>query len=275
MRILLIPGIGDIHWVMLKMESWIKRNCQGQKPEIWIWNFDKRPRSHEFVERIPFVKFGGYLNRDIDLDRRRFHQSYIQGTISEIYKFHGFDCYICVNGELRIGNQMPRILPKYQINWDYKINLEGCEPTIKDPYIIFYFSDHGMFTQWVKELPQKRINEFLKEIKNYRLILTGSSWDKPFNDKLKDAENMCGETTLPQLFSLIQGASAFVGWCGGNTIISQHLNTPTLMMWSKYFNKKFQTNWVKPEKIGKIYRPLDVEDLSKKKFMDNLNALLG
>ena len=276
MRILTIPGIGDIHWVMLKMESWIAKNCPGEKPEIHIWNFDGRPRSADFVKRIPFVKFGGYLNSDINVERRKFNQSYMQGVFSEARDFLGFDAYLCVNGELRIGKQMHQILPRYGINWDYEIDLTGCEPKIQDPYIIFYFSDHGMFQRWIQEMPPHKIKDFLKSIKGYRLILTGSSWDAPFNKQLEmeGVENWCGDTSLDELFSLIRGASAFVGWCGGNTIISQHLNTPTMMLWSDYFEKPFQTNWVKPEKIGTIYRNVDVEKLSLLKFRDELEKLL-
>ena len=66
MKILTIPGIGDIHWVMLKLESWIAKNCPGEIPEVHVWNFDGRPRSEDFVKRIPFVKFGGYFNTKIE-----------------------------------------------------------------------------------------------------------------------------------------------------------------------------------------------------------------
>jgi hypothetical protein len=276
MKILLIPGIGDIHWVMLKMESWIAKNCPGEKPEIWIWNFDGRPRSGDFVRRIPFVKFGGYLDRNIDMDKRKFHHSYMTGLVSEIKDFYGFDYYICVNGELRIGKLMDRILPRYEINWDYEIDLKGCEPPIDDPYIIFYFSNHGMFTQWVRAMPPEKIKKFIGSIKDHRLILTGSTWDSDFNKLLEggNVENWCGDTSLDQLFGLMKGAKAFVGWCGGNTIVSQHINTPTLMLWSDYFIKQFQTNWVKPEKIGTIYKPLNVENLTFETFRKNLDELL-
>jgi hypothetical protein len=282
MKILTIPGIGDIHWVMLKLESFIEKNCPNEVPEIYVWNFDKRPRSEDFVKRIPFVKFGGYFDLEINSlttsQKNIFNSSYISGDRgSEFKDFLKFDAYLCVNGQLRAGHSMKDILPKYKTNWDYKIDLSGTEPKIKDPYIIFYFSDHGMFTSWVSHLTEDKIKSFLKSIKDHRLILTGSVWDSRFNKKLEDVgiENWCGDTSLDDLISLIRGAKAFVGWCGGNTIISQHLNTPTLMLWSKYFREKnFQTNWVKPEKIGTVYRNLNVEKLSTDVLIRNLNELL-
>ena len=277
MRILTIPGIGDIHWVMLKMEDFIKQHCPNEKPEIHIWNFDKRPRSGDFVKRIPFVKFGGYFDAPIDVGKRIFDASYMHGGHSHVEGFLGFDHYLCVNGGLRVGHRIENILPQYKINWDYEINTDGCNTPIKEPYIIFYFSDHGMFKEWIRHMPAKKIKELLNGIKGYKLVLTGSSWDKPFNDLVENENviNMCGDTSLDELLGLIKGASAFVGWCGGNTIISQHLNTPTLMLWSNYFeHKSFQTNWVSPEKIDTVYKPMNVEGLDFDQFYKNIGDLL-
>lgn len=276
-KILTVSGIGDIHWVMLKMESWIKKNCPNEKPEIYIWDFDGRRRSEDYVKRVPFVKFGGYFEHDLASEKKKFNAAYIHGIFSEEKKYLGFDSFICVNGELRNGKQMPDILPQYDINWDYEMDLSGLDkPLIDEPYIIFYFSDHGMFNRWVSAMPPTKIKEFLRSIKGYRLILTGSKWDSDFNKLLEDEgiENWCGDTSLDELLNLMKHASAFVGWCGGNTIISQHIGTPTLMLWSEYFEKQFQTNWVKPEKIGSTYIPLNVEQLTLNKFTESLEKLL-
>jgi ADP-heptose:LPS heptosyltransferase len=133
-----------------------------------------------------------------------------------------------------------------------------------------------MFTNWVNHLPPEKIKDLLAQIKGYKLILTGSTWDAPFNELLESENviNMCGDTSLDDLLGLIKGASAFVGWCGGNTIISQHLNTPTLMLWSNYFEKPFQTNWVSPDRLGKMYIPMNVEGLNFDEFNKNLGELL-
>lgn len=286
MKILVIPGIGDMHWVLLKLESFIVKHCPGEKPEVWVWNFDGRPRSGEFIERVPFVKFGGYLNESIDMDRKSFDESYMRGdpNFAKIADFHGFDYYLCVNGMLRVGLPWNSILPQYKTNWNYEIKTDDCPVPFDEKYIIFYFSDHGMFkNNWTKYLDAPKIASLLDVMKDwgYKLILTGSSWDKPFNDKIqsysnnKNLINMCGDTSLPELLGLIKGASAFVGWCGGNTIISQHMNTPTLMLWSNYFNRQFQTNWVDPNRINKTYIPMSVDRFDKSAFYQNLETLLG
>lgn len=284
MKILVIPGIGDMHWVLLKLESFIEKHCPGEKPEVWVWNFDGRPRSGEFIKRIPFVTFGGYLDQPIDMDKKRFDESYMRGdpSYAKIAEFHGFDYYLCVNGMLRVGLPWNAILPQYKTNWNYEIQMDDCPVPYDDKYIIFYFSDHGMFkNNWTSHLDAYKIKRMLDGLKkwDYKLVLTGSSWDEPFNEKIRnndpDIINTCGQTTLPELLGQIKGASAFVGWCGGNTIISQHIGTPTLMLWSNYFKREFQTNWVDPDKINKIYKPMNVEGFKLYDFYDNLERLIG
>ncbi len=278
MRILTICGIGDIHWVMLKMESFIEKECKGVIPEITVWNFDGRPRADGFVKRIPFVKFAGYDNEPMGRQQKRlFHEVYMDGSKEVVAGFKGYDYFICVNGSLRIGHSMNNIMPQYGTNWNYKINVDDCTSSYSEPYIIFYFSNHGMFTDWVSKMNSEKIRSFMQQIKGYKLILTGSSWDAPFNQELEDngVINLCGKTSLDDLFGLIKGASAFVGWCGGNTIVSQHLNTPTLMLWSDYFSHRaFQTNWVDPDRLGKVYIPMDVETANNDSLMRNLGVLL-
>ena len=278
MRILTICGIGDIHWVMLKMESFIEKECKGVIPEITVWNFDGRPRADGFVKRIPFVKFAGYDNEPMGRQQKRlFHEVYMDGSKEVVAGFKGYDYFICVNGSLRIGHSMNNIMPQYGTNWNYKINVDDCTSSYSEPYIIFYFSNHGMFTDWVFKMNSEKIRSFMQQIKGYKLILTGSSWDAPFNQELEDngVINLCGKTSLDDLFGLIKGASAFVGWCGGNTIVSQHLNTPTLMLWSDYFSHRaFQTNWVDPDRLGKVYIPMDIETANNDSLLRNLGVLL-
>jgi len=236
-------------------------------------------RADGFVSRIPFVKFAGYDNQPMGNQQKRlFHQMYMDGSKDLVTGFKGYDYFVCVNGSLRIGHSMNNILPQYKTNWNYQINVDDCTSPYSEPYIIFYFSNHGMFTDWVSKMTPEKIRSFMQQIKGYKLILTGSSWDAQFNQELQDngVVNLCGKTSLSELFGLIKGASAFVGWCGGNTIVSQHLNTPTLMLWSNYFeHKAFQTNWVDPDRLGKVYIPMDVETATNDSLMKNLGVLLG
>lgn len=264
MKILVLPGLGDIHWVMLKMESFIEQHCPGEKPEIWIWDFDGRRRGAEFVKRISFVKFGGYWEAPIRAGRGLFERAYMVNQDQLTQGFHHFDYFFCVNGGLRVGDNFEtQILPEYKVNWNYQIDLDDIEPCPWENYVMFCFSDFGMFSKWVQQLPEAEIQKTLKNIqeRGYEIVLTGSEWDKAFTKKIEinKAINLCGETSLDDLFALMKGAKAFVGWCGGNTMIAPHIGTKTLMLWSNYFKHQgFWTNWIRPDLINKTYFPADV-----------------
>lgn len=272
MKLLVIPGIGDIHWVALKLQAFIARYCPGQRPEVWIWDFDGRRRSAEFVRRLPFVTFGGYWEHPIE--QPIFDAHYLHGTADVSWGFHGFDSFLCVNGSLRVGRPWGDILPDLATDWRYPIvetpedAADGERFAAGGPFALLYFSDHGMFKHWIRRLPASEIGPFidrLGERLGCRMVLTGSSWDAGFVSQIRcSAENLVGQTSLGQLLAMVRRARAFVGWCGGNTIVSTHLGTPTLMLWSDYFRDRgFQTNWVAPDAIGRVYRAMDVEDFDE------------
>lgn len=277
-RILVIPGIGDLHWVALKLASFCE--VHGIKhPEVWVWNFDDRPRSLEFVQRLPFVKAGGYWNQPLTNEwRTAFNSCYMLGTKDVISPFGEFDYFICINGALRQGRKIADILPECQIEWDYPLRrtseelMFGSEQNWQGQYLLLYFSDQGMFLQWLKAWPIAKVANFIdtlhKLLPEYRLLLTGSAWDQNFTDELikkvtAPTEYLVGHTNFDQFMGLIRYASGFVGWCGGNTIVSTHIGTPTYMLWSDYFCKGMQTNWVDPNKIGRIYSYDNVANISE------------
>jgi hypothetical protein len=275
MKILVIPGLGDIHWVMLKMESFIANHCNGETPEIWIWNFDNRPRSHDFIARIPFVKFGGYWDRGIDVAPKIFKQAYKTGEVTVLRDFQGFDYFICFNGRISNGVAHDKIEPSLQTNWDYPIDLSGLPRPRAGKYVLAFFSDFGMFTNWINRANPENIRLFLKSIP-YEIILTGSSWDEKLNSEFGEFENLCGKTSFNEFLALMLHSEAMVGWCGGNTMLASHLKIPTLMGWCKsYFpNPGFRTNWANPVTIGTTYQHFEVEDWNRGHLLNLLEKAI-
>lgn len=276
MKILLIPGLGDIHWVMLKMESFIANHCNGQTPEIWIWNFDNRPRSHDFIARIPFVKFGGYWDRGIDVAPKIFKQAYKTGEMTILREFHGFDFFICFNGRISMGVDHNKIEPSLETNWNYPIDLSGLDRPRAEKYVLAFFSDFGMFKNWINIVGAENIKLLLQKIP-YKIILTGSSWDEKLNNDLGGFENLCGKTSFNQFFSLMLHSEGMIGWCGGNTMLASHLGIPTVMGWCRsYFpHQGFRTNWANPVTIGTTYHPFEVEDWNRTTLVNLLEQAIG
>lgn len=268
-RILVIPGIGDLHWVALKLRAFV-RNRHIEDAEIWIWDFDQRPRSMEYVDRLEFCRRGEYWKEPLtNRWLKVFNECYHFGTRDVIEPFGEFDHFLCFNGSMRQGRKLQRILPECEIEWEYQLRTTPRELSYSGEqlswgrYLLFYFSDQGMFLRhWLNRWSTVDISQFVDAVHrllpDYRLILTGAGWDRAFADHLipeikAPIENMVGETNFDQLMGLIRNASGFAGWCGGNTIVSTHLGKPTFMLWSDYFKPEMQTTWVKPEMIGKSY----------------------
>ncbi|UCE65936.1 MAG: hypothetical protein JSU85_13945 [Candidatus Zixiibacteriota bacterium] len=277
-RILVSPGIGDIHFVALKLRSFCDKNGLGL-PEIWVWNFDGRPRSLEFVERLEFAVAGGYLDSPLTgYNKIVFRDCYLLGSKEIEPGLFDLDYFICPNGRLRTASDYEKdIMPEYDVDWHYEIKRTDREIEFgesfrkRGEYVLLYFSDNHMFKQWLRIWGIESIIRFIREIHRVypelRLILTGSWWDRNFSDQLMAAadfplENMVGQTDFDQFIGLIRYARAFAGWCGGNTIISTHLRKPTYVLWCDYFKDVFCINWVPKDIRGETYFWDKIESIS-------------
>ncbi len=254
--ILLMPGLGDIHWILLKLEGWLKMKGW-EKPEVWIWDIDNRPRSIDYFDYIPWVKKGGYFKLPLEgTDKKIFDSLYMNmGSPDWVPDFHSFDALIGSNGNMRNGVPFTQILEGAPINFEYGpvgINDDFLD-FVKRPYILCGFSNHGMFGgKWAKHITPEIIGGILHAIKiesgdRFDFVFTGCEWDKPYADKIANKQeyiNVCGKTSLHQFLSLIKNASGYMGFCGGNSIMAQHLGIPTVEWWSKtYFPQHDRKGW--------------------------------
>lgn len=291
-KLLVPPGIGDIHWVMLKMRAFL--DALDAEAEVWMAEFEGRPRSLEYVRRVPFVTAGGYADVKRVTANPLFRECcYGKGTRNLAEKFHGFDYLLCFNGALVNGKRIEtEILPELPVDWHYPVmeteDDRAWERAFADrigPYALFFFSKHGMFQKWVRALTRDKIvsllSAFRERFPGVAPVLTGAAWDRPFNDQIlagapKGVVDMVGKTPLGPFLSMIRRAQAFLGFCGGNTIMSVHFGTPTLIWWSRHFpNPGFRTDWVEPCKIGTVYRPREVEKYTQEEILNTAAALMA
>lgn len=278
LNLLMLPGIGDLHWIFLKLAG-MRQNPKTEL-RVHVWEFEGRPRSIEFVRKVPFLTAAGYVNLDKRLLKTaEFRGVYLTGSHTVVPAFDKFDYLIGLNGVLVNGKSMIKdILPHVPTDWDYPITESeeektfSAEFTAKYPnYGLFFFSNHGMFgNHWIPHLTPQKIQMLLEELHkrmpNTTQIYTGSLWDGPMSQRLPStpyAINLVGQTSLDQLIALIRKAKYFVGFCGGNTIVSTHLKTPTCMIWSKkqFPIAAFRWNWVKPGALNKTYIWKDAETI--------------
>ena len=279
-KILVAPGSGDIHWIMLKMESLIR--AQGwEKPEIWVWSENKKTeRSEGYVRRIPFVKWGGYFRAEkhVAMGQRVF----VQGKPWVMWDWNGFDLFLAFNAPLGWGTNIAKLCTGWDINWNYKL-----EPTLDDlafaseislnrkPLVLVSFFSHSFYKGWLKHFGISHIQSLLERLRvNYTVVLTGREWDTFTSAQGGSGDvNLVGKTSMGQLLGLCLRARAFVGFAAGNGMLAQHLNCPTFMLWSPdQWHPDFATNWVDPARRGTIYHPLSIKAPCINYIMEKLDA---
>jgi hypothetical protein len=262
--------MGDIHWVLLKLQSWL--SMQKATATADVLEFDRRPRSMEFLRRIPFLRCGSYDISNVKALGPEFDASYHHGTKDVHPGYRGYDAYFCFNGSLLTGKDMHQILPDCSTDWNYPITELAEDKQFRaefyakyGKYILLFFSQFGVFERWARYMTVQRFNGLLAqlavEFPYHKLVLTGSAWDLGISSAVKaPVINMIGRTSLGQFLSLIRGAGAFVGYPGGNTIISAHFGIPTVIIWESFYkHPKFRTNWGNPRFVGKTHQSLELE----------------
>lgn len=275
-KILVLPGIGDIYWVMTMLEDF----CEQRRivnPTVAVWDFEGRQRGIEYVQRIPFVKSGGYFVKPPHPHKLpAFRQSYQTGQRSIIKGLFGHHYYIAVNGAIRHGRSIADAT-KCSVNWYPTYTRTDAERTAEaklradfGDYIMLHFSAFGMFRYWTQAWPLEKCATFIQRVRERSgktLLLTGAGWDRPFAEELAvrtGVVNLVGLTDADAFFGLLHGASAVAGWCGGNTILATTLQKPTMMLWSREFfpNQGFYRQACPPDAWDQWYLSRTVEDTS-------------
>jgi hypothetical protein len=287
LRILLPPGLGDSHWVLLKLRAFLK--AKTSKAKVWSLAIrGDRKRAIEFLRRVPFVEAVDYHEVSLDSLRKELPAMINDEPRQVIPGMFGFDYYLCFNQALRDGTHIDDILPECPTDWDYPVAETDDDSRyrtrfakVHGPYALFYFSRFGMHARWAKHFGTERARNLLmgfrKEYPSITPVLVGMGVDVPFLKEIRDlAVDLAEKTTTGQLLSLIRGAACMVGFHNGPTILSQHLGTPTLMLWSRdhFRTPAFRTDWVDPRRIGKIYISLEVEESDEGTVLDAMRRLL-
>lgn len=291
-KILVLPGMGDIYWVLVKLEDFLKKN-KIETPQVYIWNLDGRPRSKDFLDRFPFLKSAGYWNHEPNnKEHKTLYNTYNVFGEWLVKDFSGFDYYISMNGMLTDGYDMDKKLKQYESNWYptmfksiEEINFGKAFKKKHGNYVVAFFSQLGMFENWLKKMPIHTIYEMLKKIVDStgtKMVLTGCYWDKPFSDQLLKLDqddifiDMVDKTGIDELYGVMRNSKGMIGWCGGNSIMSTVFKKPTIMFWSKgQFPKDFRKVCCPPDSLGKWYHPFNVEDFDMDEIVKLATSQFG
>lgn len=293
MKILLPPGIGDIYWSLVKLRALLRKTGETEKPDVYIGTrpdeFGSHNRAWPFLDRIPFVNSTGEM-RDVDIRTPRYWEhAYTQSTTGIFPGVLGCDYFVVYNGPINAGVALSDVDPELECEWDLHLEESLVQSSSMfmsqveyGRYIVYHFGTRGTYRYWTNEFNVERIIEAMNLITDRTSttpILVGGIWDREDEGLHKilsqtDCVDLMGKTSLDEVYGLIQGAQAVVGFPSGLSILSPALGTPTVSFWSGFYPEGTWWNVVPPETHGRLYRAVATLGLSVESFSGAVEEMI-
>lgn len=273
--VLLPPGIGDSYWSIVKLPG-LMRQIGADLVDVYVADGgDGRRRSLEWLRKIPFLNVIGY--KEYPLSDPRFKEAYMTSGRYLFRDVAGCDYFLAFNGRMRFGAALAQIEPEWGEDW-YPALFQPIDEKLKehqyshgvsdrgDGYIVAYFVPHGMYQNWLREMPHDRIRatlQYVVEATGCRLVFMGADWDKDGMASQLAKEtgglDLVGKTSISEMTALIRGSAGVIGWPAGNTILATMLKRPTLLYWNSYFDERFWRNACPPDSWERWYWAIDTK----------------
>jgi SAM-dependent methyltransferase len=296
-RVLLPPGIGDAYWSIVKLES-IMQKYNFSLPDVFVvCNRDRKyngnNRAFPFIEMFPFLHSSGVSigsNEYVDA-RGLWKEAYAQRGRTIFQKVLGCDYFVSYNGHLRYGEDLDKIDPDLKCDWTPPMFLSLEQENFRREsikkfgrYISYHFVFQGTYRYWTDQFPIKAVVETINRVTAATgciPVITGAAWDRDESmlslvvRNLRGVVDLRGQTTVEQLFGLMRGAEAVVGYPSGSTIMGAVLKKKTLIIWNHYYNNDFAWFCVPPEVRRTTYQIEDTRQLTPVRLEGRILDLLG
>lgn len=272
------PGIGDLHWIMAKFESF-KEKHNIKKVKI-LMNLGRPGNecyhdcSLEYLDLIPFVDSAATT-----LDAIPFEYALNRGSGQSLFiNCEGFNYIIEFNSKLEAGIKLKDILPQYKMNWNYPINeppiskgfAEKIKRRVGGKLILLYTSSVEGNKVWVKDLWTPKdwmdLAQRIYQETKCSPVFIGARWDTEYVQKVKELDkdkiicDLSGQTPVAHLFALLREASLIIAFQCGVLMMGIHFKTPAVGFWpikngknpNGLFGRDFMRSWLPPwaDEIG-------------------------
>lgn len=298
------PGIGDLHWIMTKMESFKKKNkiekikVVMNLPQTISGVYQYHDYSVKYLDLIPFIDSAENRLKPIG-----FEYALNDGSGRPLFiNRNGCDYVIEFNSRLENHVKLKDILPEYETNYDYPIDepeeerkfAKAFKETIGEKLVLFFTASIGGNDYWVKHLwtPESWM-ELARKIYNKtgcKIVLVGAKWDAPYAEQLfkldteKIIHSIIGKTTIAKLFAILREASLLITWQCGVGIMATQFRIPVVAFWPiktkanphGVFNRDFMRTWLPPwaKKVGYMPVAWGDEDATPEGVFDKIRRYL-
>ena len=280
------PGIGDLHWIMTKLESFKEKNNIEKIKVVmnldWMTQNNRHTYSLDYLKLIPFID-----SAESKAGVMPFEYALAGGSGTPLLKnLDGCDYLIEFNSMLEAGMKLEDILPEYDTNFDYPIIrhpgpdewAEHIKQSVGGKLAVIFTASTLGNDIWAHKLwiPRDWM-ELAKKIYNEtkcKLVLVGGEWDKDYARRLcqfdhdKIIYNIVGQSSVNQLFALLRIANVVVAYQCGVMMMAIHFRTPAAAFWPiktkanpvGQFKREFMRSWLPPwaEEVG--YHPFGFGD---------------
>lgn len=266
------PGVGDLHWIMTKLESFkAKNNIQKLKVVVnleWMTQNNRHTYSLDYLELLPFID-----SAESKVEKLPFEYALAGGSGTPLFKNHGgCDYMIEFNSELEKGTKLLDILPGYDTNFNYPIVrppeadewAEGIKRSQGDKFAVIFTASTEGNDMWANRLwcPQDWV-ELVQRIHDQtkcRSVIVGGEWDKSYAERVCQLDkagvilDIVGQTSIAQLFALLRKANVVIAYNSGVVMMAVHFRTPTVAFWpietkanpAGQFKREFMHSWLPP-----------------------------
>lgn len=265
LRVWTPDGIGDLHWVFLKLGA-LKKACGAKKLILYKHKvskdkdyFVRTHRAKDFVEMNPVVDELVEVEEHVPVLEEGF-------VLSEEPYDYAIDPTLFLN----IHESIEDWLPDLAIDWNYLQSWDVITASIGHYNItpIVYFGDRYAELTWAGSWSDGDWAEIVNEIFKIFGIppcVLGLTSDSA---KAKGVEAMggtfvdlIGQTNLEQCIWKLRKAPLVVGSISGLTILSAAIGVPTIAFWPDEKSLQplpavMRTNWLPKDQVNRTYFPL-------------------
>lgn len=225
LRIWVPDGIGDIHWVFLKLQSLVEK-CGAKGVDLYIRDLSPvRPRrSEEFVKMNPLIRNVFFIRKLLDLP--------VEGVLVEE---SGFDYVLDPTHWLVSGKEITGWIPSLKTNFEYPFNYKRPDSIYPDR-VVLSFGNESSEKVWGSDWNVSDWAYLVRVLsKKFSIWVVGLGCDQSYSRKVAEAGcvfiSRVGETTLKEALDLITTSRLFVASVSGLPIVSAFLNHPTVSIW--------------------------------------------
>lgn len=269
LRIWTPDGIGDLHWVFLKLGA-LKKACGAKKLTICKHSvpkardyFARSHRSRSFVEMNPIVDVLEEVEESIPVLEEGF-----------ILNEGPYDYVLDPTLFLHRCQSIEQWMPSLPIDWNYFKTLKVWDLEVWDvavdqtpKYPIVYFGDRYAEVTWAGTWSDSDWAEITNDICQVYGIPCALGLNSDMS-KAKGVEaigamftNKVGLTNLWDCILMLRDASIVVGSISGLTILSAAMGVPTIALWPDERSlislpPIMRANWLPKDKVNRTYFPL-------------------